>query len=583
MRNKQKSLQSIPNNLKLLKNSSDKEFTFNTLNSKQKSISVNDLAIISEFDKKNEEVTPSNHNSQHTNSKYQSNNSIERSNLSYNQYTDSTPVRSHISRRKAHGTIMLLPDTFLQKTQAFHAQNEKEQKTQKVKKLKFQPKYPTMPKELRKHLPQPFDLGRPLSRLVEVGFTHLKKTDHRRMFLNYLVKFKSKNFGDKEWYSRLRKYEKTIRRFVNKLKKAYGVSQKVREIVKSVYEENNHEILTNMSSVDVKKARDMAKSKKQAADLQRKRQRNQTQLPENLINVKNDRTEKKKQSSKLKSKFSQLLQTNKSFEEEDLPQNQKSAPHKASSIPKISEPSSEISEETNQRNQTSKKMLKVRRNIMKKLTTAIGPEKVQQLREKGKLPELGQPEKFNQFNRSGKKAGTFVNRLGMFLLSKKVEPNMTKENALEIASKPQFYALKNSPNFLHLINEKRTEELISNSKLISKEMVNNYLERQDKMQNQKYEYVEEQIEASINSERFFKDKIKRVETRMINKKNQKESLTKENAKNLYQSDQPKVIVNSLNQVRIVQRIRKERSVSVENSSDFIGIGRKLGLKNKQDR
>jgi hypothetical protein len=50
-------------------------------------------------------------------------------------------------------------------------------------------------------------------------------------------------------------------------------------------------------------------------------------------------------------------------------------------------------------------------------------------------------------------------------------------------------------------------------------MVSNYLERQEKMMNQKYEYVEENIEASINSERFFKDKIKKVEQRMIEKKN----------------------------------------------------------------
>ena len=99
----------------------------------------------------------------------------------------------------------------------------------------------------------------------------MKNKEHRRMFLDYLVKFKSKNFGDKEWYSRLRKYEKTIRRFVKKLKKAYSISKKVRSIVKSVYEENSHEILTSLSSKEVIKEREMAKSHQLAKEIHRKR------------------------------------------------------------------------------------------------------------------------------------------------------------------------------------------------------------------------------------------------------------------------------------------------------------------------
>ena len=117
----------------------------------------------------------------------------------------------------------------------------------RAKKLNFKPKYPPMPEDLIKRLPQPFDLQRPLKRLVEVGFKHLHFIEHRRMFLNYLVRFKSKNYDDKEWFSRLKKFEKTIRRFIGKLQRAYNISQKVRNIVKNVYAENNHEILTSMS------------------------------------------------------------------------------------------------------------------------------------------------------------------------------------------------------------------------------------------------------------------------------------------------------------------------------------------------
>lgn len=96
----------------------------------------------------------------------------------------------------------------------------------------------------------------------------------------------------------------------------------------------------------------------------------------------------------------------------------------------------------------------VRRRIIKRLTNAIGEEKIQELLDKGKLPEISQPEKFNKFNRSGKKAGTFVNKMGQFLINKRLEgksSEMTRDNALEIANRPQFYTLKNSPNLFSLV------------------------------------------------------------------------------------------------------------------------------------
>ena len=63
--------------------------------------------------------------------------------------------------------------------------------------------------------------------------------EQRRDFVDYLVKLKSNNYADKEWYIAFKKYRKTVARFVNKLKEAFKTSLKVRELIIQAYEEEN--------------------------------------------------------------------------------------------------------------------------------------------------------------------------------------------------------------------------------------------------------------------------------------------------------------------------------------------------------
>jgi hypothetical protein len=76
---------------------------------------------------------------------------------------------------------------------------------------------------------------------VQHGFSHLHRIDQRREFVDYLVKLKSNNYADKEWYISFKKYRKTVSRFVQKLKEAYSTTLKVRELVIQAYEEENEE------------------------------------------------------------------------------------------------------------------------------------------------------------------------------------------------------------------------------------------------------------------------------------------------------------------------------------------------------
>ena len=73
-------------------------------------------------------------------------------------------------------------------------------------------------------MPDKFDLSRPINKLVQHGFSHLQRIEQRREFVDYLVKLKSNDYADKQWYISFKKYKKTVARFVGKLKEAYLTS-----------------------------------------------------------------------------------------------------------------------------------------------------------------------------------------------------------------------------------------------------------------------------------------------------------------------------------------------------------------------
>lgn len=92
------------------------------------------------------------------------------------------------------------------------------------------------------------------------------------------------------------------------------------------------------------------------------------------------------------------------------------------------------------------------------------------------------------------------------------------------------------------------------------------------------------MSSNVNSARFFKNKIQAVERRIINKKEQDEILNQKQAKKLYSQEKSEIIVNSLNQVRIVQKGQQKNSqTNLDNDSDFVSIGRKLGLNQEMNK
>lgn len=104
-------------------------------------------------------------------------------------------------------------------------------------------------------------------------------------------------------------------------------------------------------------------------------------------------------------------------------------------IKDVSLEKSVVGEETEN---SSKNGEMVKRRLIKRLTKAIGKHKMSNLVQRGKLPELGLPENFNIFNRTGRRAGTFIQKKNLFSFSKKMDNSveLTRENAMEIVSKP---------------------------------------------------------------------------------------------------------------------------------------------------